>query len=154
MMLDFSILGKRQRRQSGFTLVEVMTAVGILGIVSVSLYAGLATSFNAVENSRLELRATQILTEKLESMRLFNWDQVTASSFVPVKFTEKYLPSKSSSVAYTGTVTITNAPVPGAYAGTMRKAVAEITWVNGNGGVRQKRMETLISQYGIQNYLY
>jgi prepilin-type N-terminal cleavage/methylation domain-containing protein len=150
MTLDFSA---RRRSQAAFTLIEILTAVGIVGIVSVTLYAGLAASFNAVENSRLELRATQILTEKLEAMRLFNWDQVTASSFIPTNFTEKYQPLESDSVVYSGTVWITNAPVQNAYAGTMRKVVAQVTWVNGNGS-REKRMETLISQYGIQNYLY
>lgn len=153
MMLNLSILTKRRQGQVGFTLIEVMTAVGIVGIVSVTLYAGLASSFSAVENSRLELRATQILTEKLEAIRLFNWDQVTTPGFIPQDFTEKYEPSKSGSVVYTGSVTITPAAVQGAYDSTMRKAVAQITWVN-NGGAREKRMETLISQYGIQNYLY
>ena len=151
MILDSSIA---KRRQSAFTLIEAVTAVGIVGIVSVTLYAGLAQSFNAIENSRLELRATQILTEKLEAMRLFNWDQVNKSGFVPITFTERYLPSESGSVLYSGTVTITSAPVPSAYADTMCKVVARITWVNGNGGARQKQMETLISQYGVQNYLY
>jgi len=153
MIFSLSTLAKRRQGESGFTLVEVITAVGIVGIVSVSLYAGLASSFNAVENSRLELRATQILTEKLEAMRLFNWDQVNASGFIPITFTENYLPSQSSSVVYSGSVSITNASVPSAYDSTMRKAVAQITWTNGVG-VRHKRMETLISQYGIQNYLY
>ena len=152
MMLN-SIVAKARRSQVGFTLIEVITAVGIVGIVSVSLYAGLASSFHAVENSRLELRATQILTEKLEAMRLFNWEQVT-TGFIPFNFTEKYEPSSSGSIVYTGQVTITNAAVHSAYDNTMRKAVAEITWTNANNGVRQKRMETLISQYGIQNYLY
>lgn len=144
---------KRANGRSAFTLVEVLTAIGIVGIVSVSLYAGLAMSFNTVENSRLELRATHILTEKLEALRLFNWEQVNTSGFIPQKFTEKHEPSKKYSVVYDGQVFVTNAPVSGAYAGTMRKAVAEITWVTPQGK-RQKRMETLISQYGIQNYLY
>lgn len=144
---------KHSKGTAGFTLVEILTAIGIIGIVSVSLYAGLAMSFNSVQNSRLELRATHILTEKLEAMRLFNWDQVTASAFIPVTFTERYQPSNGLSVVYQGTVTITNAAVASAYDNTMRKAVAEVTWVSGSG-THQKRMETMISQYGIQNYLY
>jgi prepilin-type N-terminal cleavage/methylation domain-containing protein len=153
MLLNRSSREKRRQSASGFTLIEVLTAVGIVGIVSISLYAGLASSFNAVENSRLELRATQILTEKLEAMRLFNWDQVNDSIFIPRNFTEKYEPSETGSVVYSGSVTITNAVIGTAYENTMCKAVAQITWTNGVG-VRQKRMETLISQYGIQNYLY
>ena len=144
---------KGSKSTSGFTLIEVLTAVGIVGIVSVSLYAGLAMSFNSVQNSRLELRATHILTEKLEALRLYNWDQVNTAGFIPGKFTEKYQPSNSLSVVYQVQVTLTNAAVASAYNDTMWKAVAEITWVTPQGK-RQKRMETLISQYGIQNYLY
>ena len=153
MILNPAILVKQRRRRSGFTLIEVLTAVGIVGIVSVSLYAGLAMSFNSVQNSRLELRATHILTEKLEALRLFNWEQVNSPGFIPVKFTEKYDPTNSVSAVYQGEIILTNASVAGAYDGTMRKVVAKITWESG-GGQREKRMETLISQYGIQNYLY
>jgi len=144
---------KGSKRTSGFTLVEVMTAIGIVGIVSVSLYAGLAMSFNSVQNSRLELRATHILTEKLEAMRLFNWEQVNDNNFIPKNFTERYQPSESKSVVYQGKVTLSDPSVPAAYAGTMKKVVAEIKWVS-SAGKCEKRMETFISQYGIQNYLY
>ena len=144
---------KRSKAASGFTLVEVLTAIGIIGIVSVSLYAGLAMSFNSVRNSRLELRATHILTEKLEALRLFNWEQVNTSGFIPEAFTERYEPTDSRSVVYQGQITLTNTSVPNAYSDTMRAVVAEITWDTAQGK-RQKRMETLISQYGIQNYLY
>ena len=131
----------------------MLTAVGIIGIVGVSLYAGLAMSFNSVQNSRLELRATHILTEKLEALRLFNWEQVNTTGFIPVTFTERYAPSESQSVLYQGKITLSSAAVPSAYADTMRKVVAEITWDTAQGK-REKRMETFISQYGIQNYLY
>jgi prepilin-type N-terminal cleavage/methylation domain-containing protein len=144
---------KRSKAAPGFTLVEVLTAIGIIGIVSVSLYAGLAMSFNSVHNSRLELRATHILTEKLEALRLFNWEQVNTPGFIPSRFTERYEPSDSSSVVYQGQITLTSASVSSAYSDTMRAVVAEITWETAQGQ-RQKRMETLISQYGIQNYLY
>ena len=144
---------KRSKAAAAFTLIEVLTAVGVIGIVSVSLYAGLAMSFEAVHNSRLELRATHILTEKLEALRLFNWDQVKTKGFVPEKFTERFDPTNNHSVLYEVQITLTNAAVAPAYDSTMRKVVAQVTW-NNTHGKRTKQMETLISQYGIQNYLY
>jgi prepilin-type N-terminal cleavage/methylation domain-containing protein len=149
---------RRPIRSSGFTLLEALIAMVIAGIVSVSLYAGLAQCFSSVQSSRHRLRATQILTEKLEVIRLYNWDQINTKSptnFVPKTFTEYYQPATNSSrgIVYTGTITITNAPVQPEYTDTMRKAIAEVTWVS--GVVTQNlRMETLISQYGIQNYIY
>lgn len=143
----------KRSKAAAFTLIEVVTAIGIIGIVSVSLYAGLAMSFNSVHNSRLELRATHILTEKLEAVRLFNWEQVTNSGFIPKKFTERFDPTNKFSVLYDGDLNVTNAYVSSAYDGTMRKVVAQVTWATPQGK-RTKRMETFISQYGIQNYLY
>ena len=148
-------LKKRPNRFSGFTLLEVLIAMVIAGVVSVSLYAGLAQCFSSVQSSRHRLRATQILTEKLEVIRLYNWDQVNTPGFVPTTFTEYYQPATNGNhgIVYRGTITITNAPVQPAYANTMRKAVMDVTWVS--GVVTQSlRMETLISQYGIQNYIY
>lgn len=127
----------------------------IAGIVSVSLYAGLAQCFNSVQSSRHRLRATQILTEKLEVIRLYNWDQINTPGFVPPTFREYYQPATNGSqgIVYNGTIIITNAPVQPAYSNTMRKATMEVTWVS--GVVTQSlRMETLISQYGVQNYIY
>lgn len=143
----------KRSKAAAFTLIEVLTAIGIVGIVSVSLYAGLAMSFESVHESRLELRATHILTEKLEAVRLFNWDQVTTSGFIPQNFNERYDPTDNRSVLYEGDVKLTDATVAGAYNGTMRRVVAKVTW-DTTRGKRTKRMETFISKYGIQNYLY
>lgn len=146
---------RRQVRSSGFTLLEVLIAMVIAGIVSVSLYAGLAQCFSSVQSSRHRLRATQVLTEKFEVIRLYNWDQINTPGFVPTTFTEYYQPATNGNrgIVYTGTITITNAPVEPAYTDTMRKAIMEVTWVSGVS-TQEVRMETLISQYGIQNYVY
>ena len=141
--------------RSGFTIAEVLIAMAIAGIVGVSLYAGLARSFSALQGSRHSLRATQILTEKLEVIRLYNWTQINTAGFVPSTFTEYYQPATNSSpgITYTGTITITGANVSSAYTNTMRKAVVQVTWVS-SGITLTQSMETLISQNGVQNYIY
>jgi len=146
---------KRCSRASGFTLLEILIAMVIAGIVSVSLYAGLAQCFSSVQSSRHRLRATQVLTEKLEVIRLYNWDQINTPGFVPTKFTEYYQPATNGNrgIVYSGTITITVAPVEPAYSNTMRKAIMEVTWVSGVA-TQALSMETLISQYGVQNYIY
>lgn len=148
----------RRTRSSGFTLVEVAIAVGIGSIVFVSLYAGLARCFNSVQSARHRLRATQTLTEKMELVRLYNWTQINTPGFMPATFTEYYHPltngaQGNAEITYSGTITLTAAPVQPAYTNTMRKAVIQVTWVSG-GITNQQRMETLISQYGVQNYIY
>ena len=137
------------------TLIEVVIAMAIAGIMCVSLYAGLARSFGSLQSSRHKLRATQILTEKLEVLRLYNWTQINTPGFVPGTFTDSYQPAtnRNPGIAYTGRITITDANVQPAYTNTMRKAVVQLNWVSG-GIPQQHSMETLISEYGVQNYIY
>src|SRR4026209_518421 len=88
----------------GFSLVQVMVAMTIVGFAFVALYSGLIAGFSRVQFSRENQRATQILVEKMETMRLYNWAQVSDSSFIPDKFSASYYPEggTNSGVLYTG----------------------------------------------------
>src|SRR2546423_5206069 len=80
------------RAQSAFTLVEVLVSVFVLGVATVSLYAAFGTGFMLVDSARLDLRATQILTQKAEALRLCSWSSLTN---YPISFTERYDPASS-----------------------------------------------------------
>ena len=150
----------RPHRRLGFTLVEAMVAVCITVIAFTSLYVTLLQSFATWERSRERMRANQILIEKLEVIRLYNWTQINTSGFVPGTFTEYFHPpatgsnaTATSGIAYTGTITVTNASVSSTYTNTMRRVIATLRW--GWGGItNSQQMETLVSQYGVQNYIY
>ena len=89
-----------------FTLAEVMVAVGILGTMVVTVFAGITMGWSVMHSARDDLRATQILTQKLESIRLLNWAQLTNA---PSTFTDTYNPSAGSGAGtiYNGTISIT-----------------------------------------------
>src|SRR5216117_2837899 len=76
--------------QSAFTLVEVMVGVGVMGIMMVSLYAGFAFGFSQIRLARENVRATQVLEERMEVIRLVNWNDVITSDYVPTKFTAPF----------------------------------------------------------------
>src|SRR5437870_2411713 len=61
---------------SGHTLVEVMVSLAVLGFMVISLYAGFSSGFAVVRVARENLRATQILAERMEVIRLIKWDDV------------------------------------------------------------------------------
>ena len=84
--------GNKGRVEAAFTLSEVIVAVGVLAVSFVSLYAGISAGFAMTQVSRENLRATQIMVEKMEGIRLFNWNQVTESNMIPETFTERYYP--------------------------------------------------------------
>src|SRR5437667_1245863 len=101
-------LGMRDSR-CAFALIEVLIGSGLLGVMSVSLYLGIAQGFAFVQIARENLRATQILQEKLETVRLYTWDQVIQPGFIPSAFTNYYYPSGGSGsqgAVYRGITTV------------------------------------------------
>ena len=141
--------------QAGFSIVEASVAMGIIGIVFVSLLAGFTAGFDVIRLARENVRASQILQEKAEMIRLYNWDQITNTGFIPTSFTNYFDPTNASTngVIYLGKVTITNAPVAEVYSNNLRQLIVSVTWTSGKIK-RDRQLSTLVSRYGLQNYIY
>jgi type II secretory pathway pseudopilin PulG len=145
--------------QRAYTFIEVLTGVMVLGIMFVSFYAGMSSGFAVTQLARENLRATQIMLERMEGIRLHNWNQIVFSNMIPATFTNYYYPladkDRSKGVAYLGTMTITNAGlIPAAsYEGDMRRIVVEVRWMSGNVE-RTRTMSTFVARNGVQNYVY
>jgi hypothetical protein len=136
--------------------VEVLTAVLICGIVFVSLYSGISSGFAFVQLARENLRATQIMEEKMETIRLYRWDQINREGFVPTNFVDVFYPllsQGSGGLRYTGAVTIATTPFAEFYAEDMRQVTIDLSWVSANV-VRKRQMTTLVSRHGLQHYVY
>ena len=136
-------------------LVEVIVAVGLGALMFVGLYLGFTQGFAVIQLARENLRATQILQEKTETIRLFHWDQLNAAAN-PYSFTNWYSPNANLSkqgIAYSGTRTITNAPLGESYSNDVKLVTFQLTWTSGN--VQRKReMRTLVSHYGMRNSIF
>lgn len=167
-------LSRTDRHQKAFTLVEALIAVGLVGVFFVALYAGMTQGFGILANAREDLRANQILLDKMEEMRLYSWDQVTsfgtANSFIPAKFTEEFYPTGTNSpqstfsagtganqnshtFRYYGTILVTNVPFTNAYSTNMRQVKVTLSWTNG-GKIYRHDMSTYVSEYGLQKHIY
>ena len=147
---------------AGFTLAEVMVAVGVLGVSFVSLYAGMSAGFAMTRLSRENLRATQIMMEKMEGIRLFNWNQVTFSNMIPTNFIERYYPGvgggQPSGVTYRGTIEVSSPASQNfyparSYDNNLRVVTVQVEWESGDV-TRRRQMSTLVSKNGLQNYVY
>ena|SRR6266542_1040884 len=147
--------------QSAFTLVEVIVGVGVMGIMMVSLYAGFAFGFNQIRLARENVRAIQVLEERMEVVRLLNWDQVVKlPGYIPTSFRAPFYADNptnppSNNFYYTGTVQVTSAPLTGGetYSNDLRMIRIELTWPSGQF-VRTRQMTTFVAQYGMQKYVY
>jgi len=139
----------------GFALIEIMIGGCILGFSVVSLYSAYAFGFALIRLSQENVRADQILVQKLETLRLYNWSQsqpTIAGGIIPAAFTESYAPGTSSPGAvYNGTIAITGTPVAESYGNTLRQVTVTLNWISGKV-TRTRSMSTLVSQYGIQTY--
>ena len=164
-----------QRRNEAFSLIEVLVCTALVSIAFVSLYTGIASSYGVVSISRENLRGNQILLEKMETIRLYSWDQINSNGFIPPTFTAEFFPrtitnligtnvdgspkystfsdTGGGGVSYYGTVTVTNAEVSSQYATNMRLVIVTLTWTN-KGIERVRELQTLISANGLQNYIF
>jgi len=139
--------------------MEVLVAVLVLTTIGVAFYLGLSSCFSVLKTSREDVRATQIMMQKLEAVRLCTWSELTNFSFV-----EPYDPTGTSNsttgIYYYGTVTkgsATAIPNTVSYANNMCLVSVNLVWTNRAGSAPQvfnRQMQTLYARYGLQNYIW
>lgn len=137
--------------------MELVVASGVIGVMFAALLSGLTSSVTNVQFGREQMRATQIMVEKLDTIRLYAWDELN-TTYVPATFTESFSPGSNykqglgRGAAYQGTVSITNAPVTEPYGPALKQVTVSLAWQSGKRKV-QSQMTTLVAQYGLQNYI-
>jgi len=97
--------------KKGGTLIEVVVAIAILGIMGGGIISSINYGLFMMRLARENARATQIMLEKLETIRLYNWTEVTNTGFVPSTFTDVYDPQGATNqqgAVYNGTMTVSN----------------------------------------------
>ena len=142
--------------QRGFSLVESAVGMAVVGIMFTSFFAGLSQSLSVVQSARETLRATQIMAEKMDTIRLYAWDNLTTAGYVPtsfkVPFDSKAATNSTSGIIYDGTVSIKTPALTESYSSSLREITVTLTWQSGKM-TRQAEMTTWVSQYGMQNYI-
>jgi len=141
-----------------YSMIEVLVSVSVLGIMFVSLYSGFSAGFAIIQLARENLRATQVLQEKMETIRLYTWDQVNTPGFIPTNFVENFYTSGTNtnavvSMMYTGQVSIASAPVTESYSNDLKTVNIRVQWISA-GVVRNREMTTFVTRNGLQNYIY
>jgi hypothetical protein len=145
---------KVPRCMTGHSIIETLVAMTGLSIVAVAIFCGIGSGMLAVSMARENSRATQILLEKVETIRLYNWDQLSLSGFIPSTFTAPYDPqSTSGSLLYHGTFTINPALLNTSYSNDLKLITVNVSWKSGEV-LRQRQMSTYFSRYGLQSYIY
>jgi len=144
------------KRIQAATLAEILVCVLIINIGAAGLMGCFKYAFFITGITQQNQRATQVMLERAEAIRLCSWDQVRSNGFIPTTFSEYYDPSAqngSKGVLYNGTVTVSPFPYSTTYKDNMRKLTLTLQWQSGQ--VNHVRTNvTYIAKNGIQNYVY
>lgn len=153
--LTGSVVPRLQTGAGGFSLVEVVIAMAVAGVSVVALLSAMSSGMLTMQMARENVRATQIMLEKTETLRLYSWDQLIATNYLLTSFTEKYDPTDTNTTAlsYTGTVTKTSVPMTTAYSDEMKQITISLTWTTGRIN-RSRSFTTFVARNGLQNYIY
>jgi len=155
MKIKQLISSPKRRLAAAFSLVEATVGISILATVGGAMMTGITTGFFTMKMALENLRATQIMLEKVETIRLYNWDEINATNYIPVNFTNSYDPHSltAGGTVYLGTMTITRAPFTNSYSDNLRQVNITLNWTTGSLP-RSRTLATLVARDGLQSYVY
>ena len=148
-----------KKSETGVTLVDVVMSIALLGVMASGVIGSFRYGLFVMELARENQRATQVMLEKLETIRLFNWDQVNPSGrALPYSFpfSAVYDPQASANsqgVTYQGTVTVSTCTNSPSYSTNMRQLTINLSWTTRNIP-HTRSITTYVAKDGIQNYVY
>ncbi len=139
------------------TLVDVIMAIAMLGIMASGIFGSFRYGFFTLQLLRENQRATQILLEKVETLRLYSWDQVNTPGFIPSTLEPEYYdpqaPAGAQGTVYNGQVEVSPCPIVSSYGAHLRQVKVTLTWMT-RDIPHTRSLTTYIAKDGIQNYVY
>jgi prepilin-type N-terminal cleavage/methylation domain-containing protein len=144
------------KSKQGMSLVEVVVAVAILAVMCSGILGSVGYGLFSAQIARENQRATQVMLERLESIRLYSWTQVTNTGFIPATFTDVYDPQSTTApgCTYYGKMSVTNFPGSTSYAANIRQFIVTLQWTNNSRVTHTRTVATLVAKDGEQNYVY
>lgn len=136
-------------RRQGFTLIEVMMAVFILGLGIAGTLVTLQMAFAMVEMSRDQTLASQFLQAEIETLRMKNWNELSA--FPPE---EQFSIHGDFGPDIDGRYVCTRRVETVRTGADLKRIVVQAHWKTRNGVARELAYETRISKNGINDYYY
>jgi prepilin-type N-terminal cleavage/methylation domain-containing protein len=149
-------------KAKAFTLVEVILAVTIIGIAAAGLMGCFTGSFMVMRMARENQRATQIMMERAEALRVFSWTEITNTGTtngigsLPTRFTDWYTPTNATGgigAVYAGYITNSVPSLSVGYQTNMRQIDITVVWTT-DGVTRSRNLTTYVCRDGLQNYVY
>jgi len=147
----------KARASTGFTLVETLIAMTVAAIFLSAHFLAFASGFALVTVTREDLRATQIMLQRMEAVRLSGYNQLTNATTYPASVTQYYDEkgqTNARGTAYTVAHQIASAPgnLPPSYRSNVTEVTVGVSWTSGKQ-TRSRSMKTYVARYGAQSYI-
>lgn len=134
---------------SGFTLVELIISISLIGLVMAGLFSLHGQSIRMIEDSRHLTRVSQILQSEMENMRTMNWNDIQA-----LPFYEKFDPSSKFTEAFSDRYTCYRYMITKGENNEQRETLLIALWKNSRGTWKIQVYRTVFSKEGINDYYY
>jgi type II secretory pathway pseudopilin PulG len=151
-------------RRSAFSLIEVMMGAAVMAVVFGSVFAILTMGLFMTTTSRENLRATRVMQDKMEGVRLFSPTQLTNTTILVQSFTNWFSETNNIGMAsvqgygimYTGSIVIAPLSFTTSYSSNMQQVTVNIGWVSGGPGnmAHTRSMSTFYANQGLYNYVW
>lgn len=130
-----------------------MVTVAIAAVALVAVYAATTTNLGLVRRCQENERATQLLTERFEALRLYTWNQIHSNGYVRTNFVVPIDPAHTNAGrSFTGSVFITQLGLSESYSNELLQVTVQLDWASGDR-LCSRSMSSLVTRYGLQNYL-
>ena len=148
---------RARKSTTGFTLAETLIATLAAAVMLLALYASFTFGFAMMRVTREDLRATQIIIQRMEAIRLLRYEVVGNAATYPTNATAYYDETPGATnhgTAYTVSFSATPGPasLPSTYKANVLLVTVKASWTSGNVQ-RSRSMQTYVAQNGIQQYV-
>ncbi|MGH9263984.1 MAG: type IV pilus modification PilV family protein [Acidimicrobiales bacterium] len=116
--------------EDGFSLVEVLVAMALFGLVLAALTGALISSARSIGDQRLRTAATRVATDHLETLRAVPFDELDARAGLTTTTT----PDGRAFSVDTAVTAIDPASGAPAAAGRVKQVTAVVSWESGGAG--------------------
>jgi type II secretory pathway pseudopilin PulG len=151
-------LGARARRALAFTLVETLVATSLAAVILPALYASIAAGFAMLQVTRENLRANQIIVQRMEAIRLAPYKTLLDPTSYPTNYTDYFYPGGTTNgtagTAYSVTynLALPSSLMPPGYRTNVTLVTVAASWTSGKA-VHTRSMQTYVARYGVQRYV-
>ena len=122
--------------------------MAIFAVTTASILSAIVFSMDSLKLSRQTKQATQILIDKTETLRLYNWEQINTPGFLPTAFVVR-----RGGVEYHGSCKVDRVQTGTSYNDDLRQIKFRLDWKTGSLA-RNREWTTFVARYGLQEYLY